>query len=388
MVDHDAVCVLVPTYNESETIERVVSSFRDEGFENVLVIDGGSTDGTRELAEEAGARVVEQSGIGKGNMKGQAVREGLRVADAPVVLLLDGDWTYRAEDAEAMLEPIFAGRAEHVIGDRFADMESGAMTALNRAGNRIINRAFRLIHGHDYQDILSGYRALTRNAIERITLTEDGFGVETELAVECVKHNVPTEVVAIRYRARPDDSETNLRPFRDGGDIILTLYQMAKTNNPLFYFGSVGVTSTVAGVLLGVWVAYEWVVRSISHEVIAVVSAFGILLGAQLVMFGVLSDMLVTVNREQTHRLEDLARRLTDDPAAPGRSLGGTAGAPADDPEATPGPVVESDETREPVESPEERPVDARDRPGEDRPVEGTDETVEERPVGATDDGD
>jgi dolichol-phosphate mannosyltransferase len=233
-----------------------------------------------------------------------------------VVLLLDGDWTYRAEDADAMLEPIFEGRADHVIGDRFADMESGAMTRLNQVGNRIINASFGLIHGHSYGDILSGYRALTRDAIERVTLTEDGFGIETELAVECVKHGVRTEVVPIRYRARPDESETNLRPFRDGGDIVLTLYQMAKTNNPLFYFGSVGTISTVVGVALGAWVAVEWVVRSISHEVIAVVSAFAILVGVQLLMFGVLSDMLVQVNREQTRRLEDLTARLSESQTA------------------------------------------------------------------------
>jgi len=318
MVDHDAVCVLVPTYNESETIERVVASFREEGFENVLVVDGGSTDGTRELAQQAGARVVTQSGRGKGKGKGQAVREGFRMTEASVVLLLDGDWTYRAEDAEAMLEPIFAGRAEHVIGNRFADMEAGAMTRLNRFGNRLINGAFRLIHGHDYGDILSGYRALTRDAIDRVTLTEDGFGIETELAVECVKHNVPTEVVAVRYRARPGPSETNLRPFRDGADIVLTLYKMAKTNNPLFYFGSVGLASTMVGAGLGAFVAYEWVVRSTSHEVIAVLGSFAILVGVQLLMFGVLSDMLVTVNREQTRRLEELAERLSETrPAAP-----------------------------------------------------------------------
>jgi dolichol-phosphate mannosyltransferase len=228
-----------------------------------------------------------------------------------------------------MLEPIFSGRADHVIGNRFANMEPGAITRLNTVGNRIINRGFRLIHGHDYVDILSGYRALTRDAIERVSLTEDGFGIETELAVECVKHNVRTEVVPIRYRNRPDDSETNLHPLKDGAIIILTLYRMAKTNNPLFYFGSVGIASTLVGVGLGAYVAYEWVVRSISHEVIAVVGSFAILFGVQLLMFGVLSDMMVTVNREQTRRLEELAERLSEGGPASRSSLdGGDGGSP------------------------------------------------------------
>ncbi|WP_424018996.1 S-layer glycoprotein N-glycosyltransferase AglJ [Halorientalis pallida] len=307
MPDRSEVCVLVPTLNEAETIGTVLESFSEHGFENILVIDGDSTDGTREIARDHGARVIVQSGTGKG----QAVREALRHIEAPYVLMLDGDATYRVEDAEAMLEPLFSGRAEHVIGDRFADMESGAMSRLNRTGNRIINRAFRWIHGRNLEDILSGYRAFTRESAERLTLTESGFGIETEMAVECVKHGVRTEVVPIRYEARPDESETNLHPFRDGATIILTLYQMAKTNNPLFYFGSVGALSSLVGFVLGGYVAYDWFVPPrTSHEVIAIVSVFSILVGIQLLIFGVLSDMIVALNREQTRRLEELAEQL------------------------------------------------------------------------------
>jgi len=329
MVDRDEVRVLVPTYDEAETIGSVVESFREEGFENILVVDGGSTDGTREIASEAGARVVEQSESGEGSGKGAAVREGIRMTDETIILLLDGDATYRAADAEAMLEPIVSGRADHVIGDRFADMEPGAMSRLNGVGNRIINAAFRIIHGRDFGDILSGYRAFRRDALDRISLSETGFGIETEVAVECVKHNVPTEVVPIRYLARPDQSETNLRPFRDGATIILTLYRMAKTNNPIFYFGSVGLLSTVVGVVLGLYVAIEWItVPKTSHEVIAVLGAFAILFGVQMLMFGVLSDMIVTVNREQTRRLEALTEQLSETHTGPDLS-GSVDGTPA-----------------------------------------------------------
>jgi dolichol-phosphate mannosyltransferase len=289
------VCVLLPTMDEAATIADVVREYRECGFENVLVIDGGSTDGTRDLAADAGARVVEQSGEGKG----QAVREAVRDhVDAEFVLLADADATYDAEDAEAMLEPLRSGRAEHVIGDRFADMKPGAMTRLNRIGNRIINRAFARIHGTDYRDILSGYRAFTRESFERLHLTAEGFGIETEMAVECVKHDVSVAVVGITYRPRPEGSDTNLRPVRDGGIIFLELYRKAKTNNPLFYFGSVGLAATLSGALVAVYVLYEWITRSVGHEILAVVSAAGILLGIQLLMFGVLADMILTLHRE------------------------------------------------------------------------------------------
>ena len=308
MPDREDVCVLLPTLNEAETIGEVIDGFREQGFEHVLVVDGDSTDGTREIAREHGARVVTQTGTGKG----QGVREGVELIDRPYVLMADGDGTYRPEDADRMLEPLFEGRAEHVIGNRFADMEEGAMTRLNHVGNRIINRMFSVVHGRELVDILSGYRAFTTQSFERSNLRSDGFGIETELAVECVRMGIPTEVVPIRYEARPGGSETNLHPLKDGGRIFLTLYTLTKTNNPIYYFGSVAMAGTLVGTVLGAYVGYDYFVNGVSHEVIAVLATFFILLSVQLLMFGVLSDVIVSVNREQTRRLEELSDRLRD----------------------------------------------------------------------------
>lgn len=311
--DDDDVCVLVPTYNEAATIGEVVSGLYDEGLENVLVIDGHSTDETREIAAEHGARVVLQTGTGRGSGKGEAVREGVEHIDAEYVLMLDGDGTYKPEDAQAMLEPLRSGRAEHVVGDRFADMESGAMTRLNQFGNRIINAGFRLIHRQDFGDILSGYRAFTRESFELMSLSAEGFGIETELAVECARHNVATEVVDITYLARPDGSETNLRPFRDGGGILLTLYLRSKTHNPLFYFGTVGGVVGVTGVFVAAFVAYDWFVNEVPHDVLAMLAGVLLLVGVQLAMFGVLADTMVVLHREQRERVERLAERMDID---------------------------------------------------------------------------
>ncbi len=306
MVDRDAVCVLIPTYNEAATIGDIVGSFRDQGFDRVLVVDGDSTDGTRELAREAGATVVTQSGRGEGSGKGQAVREGLSLVDRPYVLMLDGDGTYDPAAADRLLEPLFEGDCDHVIGNRRADIQPGAMTRLNRFGNWIINKAFEVIHGEHLTDILSGYRAFTLESVRELTLTEDGFGIETEMSVECVKRGQHVQVVPITYHARPDDSQTSLNPFRDGAVIWLTLYRMAKTTNPLFYFGSVGVAGFTLGAALALFVAVEWVLYGISHEVLALASASLLLLGVQLLIFGVLSDMIYTLHREQLQRLEEV----------------------------------------------------------------------------------
>ncbi|MFB6252937.1 MAG: S-layer glycoprotein N-glycosyltransferase AglJ [Halobellus sp.] len=301
-MEYDDVCVLVPTYNEAETIGRVLDDFRSAGFEDVLVVDGRSEDGTDEIAAEHGARVVYQSGSGKG----QAVREGVREhVDREYVLMLDGDGTYRIEDAEAMLEPLLADDAKHVIGNRFADLREGAMTRFNQFGNRVINRGFAFVHGENFGDILSGYRAFTRESFLRMTLSSDGFGIETEMAVECAKHQIPTAVVPITYLPRPSGSDTNLRPIRDGGIIFLELYRRAKTNNPLFYFGSLGVLSTVSGLVIAAYVLVEWITRNVSHEVLAVVSGFGIIVGVQLLMFGVLADLVLSLHRETLQKIEE-----------------------------------------------------------------------------------
>jgi dolichol-phosphate mannosyltransferase len=301
MAGVDAVTVLVPTLDEAETVGDVVADFRAADFSDVLVVDGGSTDGTRDAARDAGARVVTQSGAGKG----QAVREAVRDhVDAEYVLMLDGDGTYRAADAAAMLDPLRAGEADHVIGDRFADMRAGAMTALNRLGNRLINGAFSLIHGESFGDILSGYRAFTRESFERMHLTADGFGIETEMAVECAKRGISTTVVPITYHPRPAGSNTNLHPVRDGGIIFLELYRRAKTNNPLFYFGSLGTVSTSTGLVIAAYVGIEWVTRRVSHEVLAVVAGFAVLVGVQLLMFGLLADLILSLHREQLRERE------------------------------------------------------------------------------------
>jgi len=301
MADDGDVCVLIPTLNEAETIGDVIDGFREQGLDDVFVIDGRSSDETRDVAREHGADVTVQSGAGKG----QAVREAIDDVDAEFCLLVDGDGTYDPADADAMLDPLREGRAEHVIGNRFADMAPDAMSSLNRFGNRVIDRLFAALYGTRRMDILSGYRAFTMESIRRLSLTAEGFGIETEMAAECARLGIATEVVPISYRARPDGSATNLRPFRDGGRILLTMFLRTKTSNPLVYFGVAGGLSMTLGLVTAAYVAVEWITRTVSHEVLAVVSAFAIMVGIQLFMFGALSDLIVTLHREQLDRLDD-----------------------------------------------------------------------------------
>jgi len=203
------VTVFVPALNEAATVADVVDGLRGEGFDDVLVMDGGSNDGTRELARDAGARVEVQTHSGKG----QAVREAMRDhIDAEYVVMLDADGTCDPADAHRLLDCL-RDEVDHVVGDRTADPEPGAWPLHRRAGNWAIDRAFAL-RRKSVGDVLSGYRAWTQDAWDAMDVDADGWGVETALAREALQaEEVETAVVPVSYSPRPDGSESKLSPL-------------------------------------------------------------------------------------------------------------------------------------------------------------------------------
>ncbi|MDK2916418.1 MAG: dolichol-phosphate hexosyltransferase [Euryarchaeota archaeon] len=298
-IEHDEVCIFIPTLNEAPTIGELVKGFRERGFSHILVMDGNSTDGTPDIARAAGAVVRTQTGRGKGN----AIIEAVAIIDRPYVLMLDGDGTYSPDDAERMLEPLGRG-FDHVIGNRLVNPERGAFTRLNHLGNQILNVMFRIAHGKDLSDILSGYRAFTLHSIRQMTLKEAGFEIETEMAVEAVRNGQRVTVVPVRYLARPG-TVTKLNPFQDGLRIFSTIYRLAKMNNPIFYFGIIGLFISLIGGVIGVYVVLEWL-KNIEHLPLTVLTVLLIMMGFQIFMFGVISDMLLGFHRETTRQIEQL----------------------------------------------------------------------------------
>ncbi len=296
-IDRDEVTVLIPTLNEAPTIQALIQDFADHGYRRVLVIDGKSTDGTASLAEKAGARVMVQAGRGKGN----AVIEAFRAIETPYVLMLDGDGTYAADDADRMVLPLTEGY-DHVIGDRLQDADKGAFSRLNFAGNYILNRLFRLAHGRFLFDILSGYRAFTREAIAQMTLNEEGFGIETEISVEAVRNGQRVRVVPIQYGRRPG-TPTKLNPIQDGYRIAVTIYRLARMNNPMFYFGLIGVTLSLIGILVGIVVVVEWF-AGITHLPLTILTVLLIMVGIQIFVFGLIGDLILSFHRETMAEIE------------------------------------------------------------------------------------
>jgi len=289
------VCILIPTLNEEETIGEVISSFKRQGFDNILIIDGDSTDSTREIAKRAGARVVIQQGKGKG----AAVRQAFELIDSDIIVMIDGDGTYLPSEVQRLIEPIERGEAEHVIGNRFA--YGGAFAVLHRLGNWFLNKIFSIGYGLELQDILSGYRAFTKEAVKKMTLRKEGFEIEAEMTVESVKRGIKLKEVPISYRKRRGKSKLNF--FRDGMRITYTLYVLARTHNPAFYFGIIGSTFILIGVITGIYVVYEWF-NGITRVPLTVFTSLMIISGVQFLIFGLLGDLLVTLQREMLEALK------------------------------------------------------------------------------------
>ena len=290
------VCILIPTLNEEETIGEVISSFKRQGFDNILVIDGNSTDSTRAIAKRAGARVVIQRGKGKG----AAVRQAFELIDSDIIVMIDGDGTYLPTEVQRLIEPIERGEAEHVIGNRFA--YGGAFAILHRLGNWVLNKIFSIGYGLELQDILSGYRAFTKEAVKKMTLRKEGFEIEAEMTVESVKRGIKLKEVPISYHKRRGKSKLNF--FRDGMRITYTLYVLARTHNPAFYFGIIGSAFILIGVMTGIYVVYEWF-NGVTHVPLTVFTSLMIISGIQFLIFGLLGDLLVTLQREMLEALKE-----------------------------------------------------------------------------------
>jgi glycosyltransferase (TIGR04182 family) len=302
-MNKEDVCILIPTLNEGKAIGGLVKEFISMGFSDILVIDGHSTDNTIKNAESAGARVIIQSGNGKG----QAVSQAFQSINSKYTVMIDGDGTYLPEEIYKILEPVTMGIADHVIGNRFANYQKGAFTRLNLFGNKILNKIFGFAYGVWLQDILSGYRAFNNNTIKQIELNRTGFEVETEITVECVKKDIKTLEVPITYLARTSGAATKLKPLRDGFRIASTIYLLAKTHNPLFYFNLIGAFLLIIGVGVGIYVVDEWL-RDITHIPLTILATLLIVIGIQMFIFAVLSDLVVSVHKENMHMMRKILK--------------------------------------------------------------------------------
>jgi len=213
--------VLIPCYNEEPTIADVVTGFRAAlPSAEIYVFDNNSTDRSVMLATAAGAQVVREPRQGKGYV----LQSMFRSVDADLYLIVDGDQTYPAEAAPSLLEPLLGDRADMVVGSRLHRRSASEFETFNRVGNQFFVALSRLLFGVSLTDVLSGYRAFTREVVGKVKLTSGGFQVETELTIKTVRAGFRVVEVPVNQRRRPPGSRSKLRPWHDG---LAILVQMA-----------------------------------------------------------------------------------------------------------------------------------------------------------------
>ena len=288
------VTVAVPCYNEAPTIAKVVADFRAQVPDaEILVVDNDSSDGSAERALAAGARVVREKRRGKGFV----VQKMLECVDADVLVMVDGDDTYFAEDLPILMKPIVEDRADMVVGDRLQEASRSALNDLHRFGNRAILWIINFVFRTSFKDILSGYRVMNRSFMRSVPLITEGFEIETEMTLQALEKKMQIVEVPIRYRARPEGSFSKLSPFADGYRILLTMAVLLRNHRPLYFF------SLMAAGLIAAAVAYAgaWTfgaAPSGSALVNGLVVAGAVVLAGGLVVLGVVLNAVTAGFRE------------------------------------------------------------------------------------------
>lgn len=242
--------ILIPCYNESLTIAKVVSDFRKALPEaTVYVYDNNSTDETARIAAEAGAVVRHEYRQGKGNV----IRSMFRDIEADCYLLVDGDDTYPAEDAVEMCALVLEGKADMVIGDRLSSTYfSENKRPFHNFGNDLVRKFINLIWRPKKKilDVMTGYRAFSPLFVKSFPVLSQGFEIETEMTIHALDKNFLVASIPVKYRDRPAGSTSKLNTFSDGMKVLLTIFNLYREYKPIRFFGLVSLILMLAGLVL------------------------------------------------------------------------------------------------------------------------------------------
>lgn len=230
----DKIAVLLPCYNESRTIEKVVRDFYAVLPDAVVyVYDNNSTDGTDQIAKNAGAIVRYERQQGKGNV----IRRMFREIDAECYIMADGDDTYPAEFALQMADLVLNKKVDMVVGDRLSSTYfSENKRMFHNFGNSFVRTSINRLFKSSIKDIMTGYRAFSFQFVKTFPVLSKGFEIETEMSIHAVDKNMSVENVVIEYRDRPDGSESKLNTYSDGLKVIKTILRLYRNYRPLGFF--------------------------------------------------------------------------------------------------------------------------------------------------------
>lgn len=236
------IAILIPCYNESLTIEKVIRDYRAALPEaDIYVYDNNSSDSTDQIAKAAGAIVRYEHRQGKGNV----IRSMFRDIDADCYLMVDGDDTYPAENAADMVNEVLQGEVDMVIGDRLSTTYfTENKRPFHNFGNSIVRGLINRIFHSDVRDIMTGYRAFSYDFVKSFPVLSKGFEIETEMTIHALDKNFYLKEIPVTYRDRPEGSVSKLNTYADGMKVLLTIARLYREYRPSSFF------SVLAGLLL------------------------------------------------------------------------------------------------------------------------------------------
>lgn len=303
------VAVLVPCYNEERAIAKVVADFRAALPDaRLYVYDNNSTDGTAAAAEKAGALVRHEAHQGKGHV----VRRMFNDVDADVYVLVDGDATYDAPSAGAMVRKLIEERLDMVVATR-AGRDPAAFRPGHRIGNRLLTGLVAHVFGRSITDMLSGYRAFSRRFVKSFPILSGGFEIETELTVHALELELPVGEIATPYYSRTSGSTSKLSTWNDGFRILGTVFKMYRAERPLSLFAGLGFALAIVSIGLAIPILVTYAQEGLVPRLPTAVLSTGLMLLAFLCFAcGLILDT-VTRGRREVKLLAYLALRAPGD---------------------------------------------------------------------------
>jgi len=262
------ITVVLAALNEEEAIGEVIDKLREEGFENIIVIDGYSTDGTINIAVSKKVKVIQQHWEGKAG----AIKTALDYVLTPYVVFMDADGTYSPSDIYKLL--IHAKKYVEVIGKRDRD----GISRLHKIGNSLINKLFSLVFSTDVGDVLSGMYLIKTDVARQFSLNSKSFEIEVEIASQALQRGKVT-YVPIRYGKRK--GRAKLSSYKDGLKILLYILKMAKDQNPVLFYSILVTSLVLPGSLLLGYTILEYMLHGIFHSGYALIAVTLILIGMQ-----------------------------------------------------------------------------------------------------------
>jgi len=289
------LAILVPCYNEELAIGKVIADFRAALPQAAIyVYDNNSTDNTVEAARAAGAVVRRETYQGKGHV----VRRMFNDVEADIYVLVDGDATYDAPSAPAMIAKLVEDRLDMVVATRL-DREEAAYRPGHRAGNAMLTGFVAHMFGHAFTDILSGYRVFSRRFVKSFPILSGGFEIETELTVHALELELPVGELATPYYSRPSGSASKLSTWHDGFRILWTVLKLYRAERPLSLFGAFGIALGIMSIGLAIPIVITYVQEGLVPRLPTAVLSTGLMLLAFLsIACGLILDTVTRGRRE------------------------------------------------------------------------------------------